>query len=89
MGEDIINKMIARLAEEIPDMPTDTLRRIEQRMRQEFAGERHYVSKAPAEGKAFRLGSALAAGVPLAQAFADLGVSRASGFRLLARRWSR
>lgn len=89
MGDDIINKMIARLAEEIPDTPRDTLRRIEQRMRQEFAGERHYVAKEPSQGKAWRLGDALAAGVPLGAAILDLGVTKQYAYRLLKRRWAR
>jgi hypothetical protein len=56
-------------------------------LRRDFGGEKHYVKKAPAEGKAFRLGSALAAGAALHQAFADVGVSRRQGYYLLKRRW--
>jgi hypothetical protein len=41
--------------------------------RPDLAGDRLYFSKAPAVGKAFRLGEQIAAGVPLAQAFATVG----------------
>jgi hypothetical protein len=89
MGDDIIAKIMDRLREEMPSTSSDTMRRIERDMRIEFGGSSHYAKKDPAEGKASRLGEALAAGVPLGAAVNDLGCSRAWGYRLLNRRWNR
>lgn len=89
MGKDrdIVDEIFAQLRAAIPDLPDATLQGAALRIRQDWGGARAYVKKAPAEGKAFRLGTALAAGVPLAQAFADVGVSRSHGFSLARRRW--
>jgi hypothetical protein len=95
MGKDILEDYIARLEAQLaaaaPDLPIEALmrsaRQIELDVRRARGGSEHYLKKAPAEGKAFSLGNALAAGVPLAQAFAEVGVKRAMGYRLIARRW--
>lgn len=89
MSDDAIERILAQVRAAAPDLPDTTLKRIAHGIHADLGGERHYFTKAPAEGKAFSLGNALAAGVPLAQAFADLGLPRRTGFRLLRRRFAR
>lgn len=89
MGKDrdIVDEIFAQLRAAIPDLPDTALQGAAQRIRQDWGGARAYVKKAPAEGKAFRLGTALAAGVPLTQAYELVGVTPQHGRRLLGRRW--
>lgn len=97
MGKDVLEDYIARLEAQLaaaaPGLTIEQVRsaarRIELDIRHDRGGSEHYLKKAPAEGKAFSLGVALAAGVPLPQAFAEVGVSRTAGYRLIARRWRR
>jgi hypothetical protein len=86
---DLVDRLIEQLRAAAPDYPLDKLQSAALLIRRDMGGATAYVKKAPAEGKAFRLGTALAVGVSVTQAFADLGVSRATGYRLLAshRRW--
>ena len=87
MTDDIIAAFMRRLLTEFPETSADRARRIEDNLRRDFGGERHYARKAPDEGKAYRLGNALAAGESLFQAFADAEVSRRHGYRLLKRQY--
>ena len=87
MGEDIIAAFLRRLLEEYPATSTDSVLRLEQQLRLEWGGARVYIGKATAEGKARRLGAALAGGVPLDQAIRESGCSRSGAYRLLSRRW--
>lgn len=85
---DLLDDIIGQLAAAVPDYPADKLRAAAVKIRADIGGSEAYVRKAPAEGKAHGLGSALAAGVPFAQACEDAGVSRGYGYRLV-RRWGR
>lgn len=89
MGKDrdIVDEIFAQLRAAIPDLPDATLQGAALRIRQDWGGARAYVKKAPAEGKAFRLGTALAVGVPLAQAYELVGIGERYGRDLLKRRW--
>lgn len=87
MADDVIDALVKQLLAAVPGLPHDQAHAAAARIRQDWGGSTHYVKKAPATGKAFGLGTALAAGVPLTQAFADAGVSRATGYRYLKRRW--
>lgn len=88
MGKSDFDDLVAQiLAAALPDFPAARAREIALAMRQDWGGQQLYIGKAQAEGKAFRLGTALAAGEPIARAFAAVGVSRATGYRLLGRRW--
>jgi hypothetical protein len=58
------------------------------RLHQTWGGERTYIPKAVATQKARALAAELAAGVPLAAAMRAAGVSRRTGYRLLARKWN-
>ena len=89
MGKDrdIVDEIFAQLRAAIPDLPDATLRGAALRIRQDWGGARAYVKKAPAEGKAVRLGTALAAGVPLTRAYELVGISERHGRDLLKMRW--
>ena len=89
MGKDrdIVDEIFAQLRAAIPDLPDTALQGAALRIRQDWGGARAYVKKAPAEGKALRLGTALAAGVPLTRAYELVGVSAQYGRVLLKRRW--
>jgi hypothetical protein len=87
MSKDGLDLILDRLRAAAPDYPEDKLRTAALQIRHDMGGGPVYIKKAPAEGKAFRLGIALAAGVPLAQAFADVGVGRRQGYYLVKRRW--
>lgn len=89
MGKDrdIVDEIFAQLRAAIPDLPDAALKGAALRIRQDWGGARAYVKKAPAEGKALRLGTALAAGVPLAQAYELVGIGERHGRDLLKRRW--
>lgn len=88
-GKDALDAIVEQLRAAVPDYPEQKLREAAFKIRRDMGGGSIYIKKATAEGKAFSLGNALAAGVPLTQAFADLGLSRRTGFRLLRRRWAR
>lgn len=87
MAKDVIEDLVARLLAAAPDLPVERVTAIAVEIRRDWGGGKHYVKKAPTLGKAFGLGTALAAGVPLSQAFAEVGVSARHGLRLAARRW--
>ena len=86
MSKDEVD-LVASILAAAPSLSPGLARAIAFRIQADIGGA--YLKKTPAEGKAWGLGNALAAGVPLAQAFVDVGVSRASGYRLLRRRWGR
>lgn len=87
MARDIVTAFCEALLAEQPGAPSDLVRRIEVRLRNEWGGDRVYVPKdSPTEGKVGRLAAALAAGVPLKAAFDQCGVSRSAGYRLILRR---
>jgi len=89
VSDDIISAFMRRLLEDVPATSPDTVRRIEDGLRRDFGGAKHYAKKAPAEGKAQRLGAALAAGASFSAAFAEVGCSQRHGYRLLRRQWRR
>lgn len=82
---DLLDEIMAQLAAAAPDYPREKLHATAVKIRRDIGGSEAYIRKAPAEGKAFGLGSALAAGVALAQACEEAGVSRTYGYRLVRR----
>ena len=84
MGDDIIKHFVRRL--EAYTTPEEA-RRVEIELRQQWGGAEVYVPKVPSLPKAERLGAGIAAGLSLRAAFEAAGVSRATGYRLLVRRW--
>lgn len=87
MPEDVIEALVRQIIAAAPGLPEARVRAIAVAIRKDFGGQKCYVKKAPAEGKALGLGAALAAGVPLHEAFEEIGVSRRHGYRVLGRRW--
>lgn len=87
MGKDVLDELVRQILAAAPEIPRGAAETAAQRIRQDWGGARVYIKKAPSVGKAFGLGTALAAGVPLAQAFAEVGVTDRHGRRLLKRRW--
>ena len=85
MGKDEAD-LVASIRAVAPDLSVDRVEAIARRIQRDLGGA--YLKKESALGKAFGLGTALARGVPVAQAFADVGVSRSTGYRLLNRRWN-
>lgn len=82
-GDDIVDDLLRLLR---PHVTLDEWHRTAYELRQRWGGSEVYVKKAPAEGKAHRIGGSLAAGLTLVEAFATVGVSRATGYRLIRRR---
>lgn len=82
---DAIDSIKAIVYEVIPDYPAEAWERFETWARKEYGGQTVYFSKAPARAKAERLGELLAGGMPIAEAFREMGVSRSYGYRLLKR----
>lgn len=90
MADDIIDNLLRELRRLAPELSTDAEWKLEQRLRQACGGALVYVRKQPTpSGKVARLAVGLAAGRPLAEVFAAAEASRRTGYRLLARRWSR
>lgn len=87
MSKDGLDDILDQLRRAAPDFPEDKLYVAALRIRRDMGGESFYIKKASVDGNAFRLGEQLAAGVSLAQAFVNIGVSKATGYRLLSRTW--
>lgn len=85
MGKDTVERIIEMIRAAAPELPEAKLGAIATKIHRDLGGSHHYVTKAPALGKAGRLGEQLAAGVSLVQAFARVGVSESYGYRLLRR----
>ncbi len=89
MPDDIIADVMRLVREMDPQRPHDELWRLERRIRDVWGGQRAYVGKALAAGKAHRLAESLAAGCGLHEARVELGVCRSTLYRMLRRRWVR
>lgn len=87
MAKDAVESIVDMIRAAAPELPEQKLCAIALRIHRDLGGERLYIPKAPSVGKAVSLGEQIAAGVPLAQAFAAVGVSRSHGFALVSRRW--
>lgn len=87
MADDAVTRLRALIHAAAPELTEERLDAISGAILRDMGGEKHYFPKAPSLGKALRLGEQLAAGVPLAQAFETVGVSRRHGYRLISRRF--
>lgn len=85
MAKNAVDRIVELVQAAAPELPPERLTAIALLIHRDMAGTRPYIPKAPVLGKASRLGEQLAAGVPLAQAFANAQISRATGFRILNR----
>lgn len=91
---DIVDDFLTRLQAIAPDAAAQHGPQLEAQLRQHWGGtERHYIRKgctrftaAGAQQRAANLGAGLQQGLSLGQAFAQAGVSRSAGYRLLKRK---
>ena len=72
-----------------PELSELTIEKIARGIHADLGGDRYYIGKNPAQGKAFGLRDAMAAGVPFAQAFSSARVSRGYGYKLRRISWMR
>lgn len=89
MADDLFAEFIRRVLEADDRGGKQEVTRTEIRIREQYGGQRIYLQKDPSTKKTMAAGASLAAGRNLNEAFAAAGVSRATGYRLLARRWRR
>ena len=84
---DIVDDFLTRLAQHVPDLQPDLRHQLEASLRQEWGGTKSYVAKRfGAATTAARLGANLRRQLPLKECFAQTGVSRATGYRLLGKK---
>ena len=84
MADDIITHFVRRL--EAYTTPEEA-RRVEIDLRLHWGGAEVYVQKVPTLQKAAMVFAGIDAGLTLREAFDAAGVSRATGYRLMSRRW--
>lgn len=82
---DTVSVIMQRVRAAAPDLPDPILEKIARGIHADLGGATHYVTKSPSWGKAWRLSDAIGAGVPFAQAFKRLGMSRSTAYRARAR----
>lgn len=80
---DVIDATIVFLRDRHPHIGGDTLDELEVALRREFGGQQFYVRRRPAFTKSKALGEAMRRGLPIHEAIASVGVSRATAYRLL------
>ena len=85
MAHDLIDDLRTRLLAVMPDA-APALAQVIPQVRQHWGGTEPYIRKGEAGRKANALAGALRQGQPLREAFATAGLSRATGYRMLARR---
>ena len=84
---DIVDDFLTRLAQHLPELQPDVRHKIEASLRQEWGGTKSYVAKRfGAATTAARLSAGLRQKLPLKECFAQTGVSRATGYRLLGKK---
>ena len=87
MPDDVLDEIMRQIRAAAPELPVQRVEAIALGIRRDWGGARVYIKKAPAAGKALRLGTALAAGASLSQAFVEVGIGRSQGYALAGRRW--
>ncbi len=83
--DDIVRAFVRRAL--AAGMPRDAAAQVDRDLRAVFGGDRHYVPRRPAEGKAGILAEALTTGTTIQGAIDVLGWHRATVYRALRRRW--
>lgn len=81
-----VDRILAQVRAAAPDLPDGTLEKIARGIHADLGGGKHYIAKNPSWGKAWRLGDAIAAGVPFAQAYLTMGFSQRSAYRAVGRK---
>jgi hypothetical protein len=81
---DIVDDFLQRLQQHVPDLPQDIPHQLEAHLRQAWGGNKPYVAKqASRTTRASLVATSLRQGRPIAECFAQAGVSRATGYRIL------
>lgn len=84
---DIVDDFFQRLASHVPELPMDTRLKIEASLRQEWGGNRAYVAKRFSVAiRSDLLAGGLRQKLSLKDCFEQAGVSRRTGYRLLAKK---
>jgi hypothetical protein len=84
---DIVDDFLGRLQQLVPDIPAEAAAKLEAGLRQSWGGTEPYVGKRPScQTKVALLANGLRDRKPLRDVFAQAGVSRSAGYRLLNRR---
>lgn len=82
---DIVDDFLARLAQHVPDLPADLHVELERTLRSEWGGRKPYVAKQTSRLMRVSLvAQGLRAGRPLREVFAQAGVARRTGYRILS-----
>jgi hypothetical protein len=82
-----VKDLMVRIRSEIPDAPQEALARIEIGVCRDWGGNHPYVIKNPtAETRIAMVSTGLRQGRPIPECFAQAGVSRATGYRILSRK---
>lgn len=82
---DIVDDFLQRLSQAIPDASPEIRYQIETSIRQSWGGAKPYVAKRVGlSTRKALIGHALRQARPLAEVFAQAGVSRRTGYRILA-----
>lgn len=93
MGKDCdtVEEIVRLVRDAAPGLSNRQLEAIARKLYTDLGGERRYFPKGGLMGKAWRLDDATTAGVPFAQAYRGLGMSRTSAYRARERRgrWMR
>jgi len=83
---DIVDDFLTRLHSLLPNLPPDVPLHLEGALRQAWGGTEPYVGKRPSRVKSIKIGFSLRNRQPLSMTFAEMKVSRATGYRALRRK---
>lgn len=82
---DMLDDFLQRLRTLAPDLPAHTTLQLEVQTRQAWGGtDRNYIAKRPALQRTVKIGEGLRQHKPLAQIFAESGITKQHGYRILS-----
>jgi len=82
---DLLDRVLQRVAAEVPELSGDRLLRIQVDVRNDLAGSIGQIGSRPALRHELALSQQLSAGVAISQAFKAAGISRSTGYRILSK----
>jgi hypothetical protein len=81
---DIVDDFLTRLQQHVPDLPAHIPLELERNIRAEWGGNKPYVGKQVSRvTRASLVAAGLRQGKPLRECFAQAGVARRTGYRIL------
>ena len=83
---DIVDDVLQRLRALAPDIPPQVTQQLEVQSREVWGGSRCYVALRPTVHRTAKMAEALRAQRPLREVFAEAGIGKAYGYRLLQRK---